>query len=349
MTGTAPGILLVGNHFYPNIGGELSRKLQDCGWRVVETSRLKNAALRLGDMLLTAFTRRRSYDIAQVDVFSGRAFVWAESVCWLLRRVGKPYVLTLHGGNLPAFAKTARRRVECLLRSAGAVTTPSGYLKEAFQDVRQDITLVPNPINQADYTRRIRRLVQPRLVWVRAFHKVYNPTLAVRVLAQLAESFPEVRLEMVGPDKLDGSLAEVRTSAAALGVEKNLNLVGPVSKRDVPGWLNRSDIFLNTTDVDNTPVTVLEALASGLCIVSTDAGGLPFLLRNGHDAVLVPRNDPAAMAGAVRSILESDGLGERLSRHALETAREFDWAVVLPQWQALLEKVLGGGGASRTC
>jgi glycosyltransferase involved in cell wall biosynthesis len=104
----------------------------------------------------------------------------------------------------------------------------------------------------------------------------------------------------------------------------------------VADWLNRSDIFLNTADIDNTPLSVLEAMASGMCIVSTNVGGIPYLLEHETDALLVPPGDEAAMAAAVRRILTEPGLAERLSRNAYQKAKQFDWSIILPQWDKLL-------------
>jgi glycosyltransferase involved in cell wall biosynthesis len=105
--------------------------------------------------------------------------------------------------------------------------------------------------------------------------------------------------------------------------------------------MSQGDIFLNTTNVDNTPVSVLEALACGLCVVSTDVGGIPYLLEHEEDALLVPPDDAEAMAAAVRRVLTEPGLAERLSRNARKKAEGFDWSVVLPQWERLLLEVLG--------
>ena len=115
--------------------------------------------------------------------------------------------------------------------------------------------------------------------------------------------------------------------------------MGSVSKTDIPRILQEGDIFLNTTNVDNAPVTVVEAMACGLCVVSTDAGGVPYLVEDGVDALLVGRNDPDAMATAVRRILGDPVVAASLSKNARIKAEAFDWNRVLPQWEALLADV----------
>ncbi len=341
-----PAVLLVDNFLAaagqnPSPTALLAARLTAAGWSVRTTSHHANRLLRLADMVSTVWRQRRHYAVAAVAVYSGPAFFWAAAVCAALRAVGKPYILTLHGGNLPAFAQRRPARVRALLAGAAAVTAPSPYLRVGLQPYRADIRLLPNPLDLAAYPYRPRPVPGPHLVWLRAFHAIYNPTLAPAVVAALAADCPAVRLTMIGPDK-DGSLAAVRATAAALGVTDRLALPGAVAKAAVPTWLDQGDIFLNTTNVDNTPVSVLEALACGLPVVSTAVGGIPDLLTDGVDALLVPANDAPALAAAVRRLWTEAGLATRLAHAGRRTVAASDWAVVLPQWEQLLTAVAAG-------
>jgi glycosyltransferase involved in cell wall biosynthesis len=181
--------------------------------------------------------------------------------------------------------------------------------------------------------------LQPKLIWLRAFHEIYNPAMAVRVLTHLKNEFPEIHLTMVGPVKDDLSLQKVIATAKACGVESHLKVVGSVRKDQVPQCLEQADIFLNTSNFDNTPVSVLEAMASGLCVVSTNVGGIPDLLKAEEEALLVPVNDDLAMAVAIRRLLGDALLNRRIQAQALAKVEQFDWKVVLPQWQTLLKSV----------
>jgi glycosyltransferase involved in cell wall biosynthesis len=185
------------------------------------------------------------------------------------------------------------------------------------------------------------------LVWLRSFHAIYNPSLALKVLAELVPEYPESKLTMVGPDKEDSSLQACRSTAEVLHLERRIEYAGSVSKSAVPAWLDRGDIFINTTNVDNTPVSVIEAMACGLCVVSTNVGGIPYLLEHEVDALLVPASDPKAMAGAVKRVLTEPGLAERLSRNARRKSEQFDWQVILQRWKALFEEVLDYAPPSR--
>lgn len=349
---TRYGILLVSNLFsvgntYGGVGRELATRLSESGWQVTTTSAQHNRLLRPVDMLVAAWHARHHYLLAQVDLFSGPAFIWAEAVCWLLRQLRKPYVLTLHGGNLPAFAQRRSQRARRLLDSAAAVTSPSRYLCDQMSIYRSDIVLLPNPLELDNYLFVERLNPQPSVVWLRAFSSGYNPSLAASVVALLKRDFPEIHLLMIGPDKGDGSFQSFQLSVKSLGIETQVYCPGAVAKRDVPSWLNKGDIFLNTTNVDNTPVSVMEAMACGLCIVSTNVGGIPYLLEHEQDALLVPPDDPDAMAAAVRRILTEPDLARRLSYNARRKAEQYDWETILPKWEMLFVEVLEGRHESR--
>lgn len=338
-------VLLVGTFLSASGGSrgvceELALRLETSGVDVITTSRKRNRILRMLDMAGTVVSQRRKYSVAQVDVFSGASFCWAEMACALLRCLKKPFILTLHGGKLPEFAKQNPARVRRLLSSAKIVTAPSAYLLEKMSRYRGDLRLVLNALDLAHYPFRLRHRAKPSFIWLRSFHEIYNPSLAPKVLHRLIGKFPDAQLTMVGPDKCDGSFQRVMRVATDLRVADRICFKNGVEKKDVPAWLNRGDIFLNTTNVDNAPVSVLEAMACGLCVVSTDAGGLRYLLKDNHDALLVPPENPERMAEAVERILTNHSLAPKLSQNARIKAERHDWSVILPQWKNLFRSLV---------
>ncbi len=335
-----PGLLMVSNYLASprhnkNIWHSLSERLRQVGYEVLTTSSRENQLLRLLDMLWTAWARRNDYDLAQIDVFSGKAFIFAEACAGLLKCLRKPILLTLHGGGLPQFSRSHPRRVRRLLRSASLVVTPSPFLMNGFAQFRSDIRMIPNPINLDATKFRQRDHLKPKLIWVRAFHKVYNPTLAVKVTAGLRDRYPEVHLTMIGPDKGDGSLAEVMETAHRLGVTDHLTIIQGVPHDAIFSYLDQADIFINTTNYDTSPRSMVEAMANGLCVVSTDVGGIPYLAANQVEALLVPPGDEPKMIEAVELLLSDPHLAGQLSYQARKKAEQYDWPEILDNWEQL--------------
>lgn len=341
-----PGTMLFIGTFFRNqqdilyVNDELIRHLEIDGWSTWHASQKKYKLLFLLDIVWTIISKRNRYQLAEVDVFSGPAFLWAEVAVNVLHWLKKPIILVLHGGNLPVFSQRYPNRMKKMLCLADRVVTPSAYLFEQLRKFRPDIKIIPNPINLENYTYRAREMPTPRLIWLRAFHEIYNPSLAPRVVHDLVALNPSIELTMVGPDKGDGSLQRMLAVAASLQIKDRIKVTGQVPRAEVPGLLDASDICINTTNVDNTPVSLIEAMAAGLCIVSTNVGGIPYLLDHGVDALLVPPDDPPAMAAAIQQILTNPHLAQTLSSNARRKAETFSWQVIFPLWKNLIAGLL---------
>jgi L-malate glycosyltransferase len=339
-----PGVLFAGNFLSCHgrkrgVCEELADRLESRGWSIIRTSSKVPRLWRLIDMISSVYTNSRRIIVAHVDVYSGPAFVWAEAVSAALRQQKLPYILTLHGGALPEFAERWPRRVLRLISSASAVTAPSSFLARRLAQYRPAL-VVPNALDLSNYPRRELPVGgTPKLVWLRSFHSIYNPGMAVHTLALLRRTFPDAELAMIGPDDGDGSLERTRQIAKELDISEFVHFTGPVPKSEVPRYLAQANIFLNTTNIDNAPVSVLEALACGLLVVSTNVGGVPDLIEEERNGLLVPADDAEAMAVRVRDVLENADLAYRLSTNARQTAARHDWGQVLPRWEELFHRV----------
>jgi glycosyltransferase involved in cell wall biosynthesis len=203
----------------------------------------------------------------------------------------------------------------------------------------QDITVIANGIDISAYPFKLRSTPEATLVWLRAFHKLYNPTLAVHAIGRIASEFRSLKLIMAGPDRGDGSVEAVRSESTKLGIAGQVEIRGTVNKGAVPSLLAEGDIFLSTSNVDNFPVSVLEAMASGACVVSTSVGGVPLLVKDQETGILVPRSNSEEMARAVTRLLTEKGLASKLSGAARNQAEQCDWRMVLPRRERLFESV----------
>jgi glycosyltransferase involved in cell wall biosynthesis len=157
--------------------------------------------------------------------------------------------------------------------------------------------------------------------------------MALKVLELLRQHGHKAHLTMVGPEG-DGSLEACMVAAKRKGLD--VRFTGLLSKAEWTELSEQHNVFINTTNVDNTPVSVIEAMALGLPVVSTDVGGLPYLINNEVDGLLVPPNDPQAMADAIMRLQAGPKLCKTLTKNARKKVEQFDWAVVKTQWQALL-------------
>jgi glycosyltransferase involved in cell wall biosynthesis len=212
-------------------------------------------------------------------------------------------------------------------------------MQTLMRPYRADIVLVPNAVDTVANAFALRTRARPRAIWVRAFHAIYNPVLAAEAVALASRAVPELALVMLGPDKADGSREAFDRRVRDLGVSDRIETLGRVEKQEVARHLADADIFLNTTNVDNTPISVLEALSAGLCVISTNVGGIPYLLEHERTALLVPVGDARAMSAAIERIVVDPALAQRLSKDGRALAVQHDWSTVLDAWQRLFAEV----------
>jgi len=281
----------------------------------------------------------KASSVVLIDTYSSLAFWYAIIIALLAQLFNKPYIPILHGGKLPERLLSNPKLCRLIFNKSLINVAPSNYLKHHFNEAGYKTILIPNFIDINNYIFQKRSNIKPGLLWVRAFHQQYNPEMAVKVTAALVPAFPDIHLCMVGPDK-DGSMEQCKQFAVELGVVDRIVFTGLLSKSEWIALSANYDIFINTTNIDNTPVSVIEAMALGLPVVSTDAGGMPFLIDSGVDGLLVPQGDTEAFAAAITQLLEHPDLALQLSQNARQKVELYDWEVVKNQWFEVIDEAI---------
>ena len=189
------------------------------------------------------------------------------------------------------------------------------------------------------------------MLWVRSFHDIYNPLLAIEILKDLKLKYSDAKLCMVGPDK-DGSLVKVEEASVEnklngsliltgkLKVSDSLKITGKLSKKEWTDISEEYDIFINTTNFDNHPVSVIEAMALGLPVISTNVGGIPFLIKDRKDGVLVPANDKEKFVFEIENLISDNKFASEISTNARKKAEEFDWDQVKYKWFEVIDPLV---------
>ena len=304
------------------------------GFTIAYASSQKNKLLRLVTMLWSILQNRKVAYVL-IDTYSTTNFWYAFATSQLCRLLRLKYIPILHGGNLPCRLRKNPKICKLIFKKAHINITPSHYLYKEFKtEGYTNLTYIPNTINLKEYPFLARKNARPKLLWVRSFAEIYNPLMAVAVLAELQKKHPEATLCMVGPDK-DGSLLETQKKAKALGVE--ILFTGKLSKSEWIALSEDYDIFINTTHFDNMPVSVVEAMSLGLAVVTTNVGGIPFLLENGTDALLVADNAVEEMVDQIQKLIDCPNLFLELTANARTKAADFDWEIIKEMWFKILQ------------
>ena len=273
-------------------------------------------------------------DFVLIDVYSTQNFWYAVLIGKLSRLFSLKYIPILHGGDLISRFKNSKKQTDDLLKSAYRIVSPSEYLKMAVEDLGfQNVIHVPNVLEHNDYQFKNRDLIQPKLLWVRAFDAIYNPQMAIKAFELILKKYPDATLCMVGPDK-DKSLESFK--AYAKSKKLNITFTGKLKKKE---WLSLAanfDIFINTTRIDNIPVSVLEAISLGLPIISTKVGGIPYLIKDKYNGLLVESDDAQAMSLAIDYLITHPEEAQKMTLNAQEGLEKYSWNFVKAEWFKIL-------------
>jgi glycosyltransferase involved in cell wall biosynthesis len=319
-------------------GEIVSAHFGNLGYPVIKASSYPNRYARLADIVWTIIRRRKEIDLLVVHVYSGPSFVVEDIASALGKLFGHRIIMFLHGGAMPEFMARFPNWTRRVFGRAQMIIAPSAYLSKAVEPHGFAAQIIPNIIDLSQYPYRHRRRLSPRLFWMRSFHEVWNPLMAVRVLARLRQKVSDATLVLAGQDK--GLQVEAQRLAESLGVLEAIRFPGFLNLEGKIREGSQADIFINTNRIDNMPVAVVEACAMGLPVVTTNVGGIPDLLTERQTGLLVPDDDDEKMAEAVYSLLENPDLASRLSTNGRKLAEQSSWNQVRLQWEAMFEQLL---------
>ncbi len=332
-------ILYIGNKLSdpkanPTSHKALVKGLTSEGFHIISASSLKNKYLRLADMIFAFFKNFRNFEIVLIDVYSTHNFWYAIIIARLCRFFRKKYIPILHGGDLKKRFENSTYATKKLLKNSYHIVSPSLYYKNEVLGLGyQRVDHIPNPIFVNNYSFKQRRLLEPKLLWVRAFSEIYNPLMAIKAFELIIKKYSSAQLCMVGPDK-DSSLAQCKQYA----LEKDLPVLftGKLKKREWTKLAADFDIFINTSNIDNSPLSVIEAMAMGLPIITTNVGGMPFLIDDKKDGILIQKNAPQELSDSVTWMIEHTTETLEMTLRAREKVLSFDWNQIKQDWKSLL-------------
>jgi glycosyltransferase involved in cell wall biosynthesis len=267
-------------------------------------------------------------DIAHVFSASYWSFLIAPAPAWLVARLrGKKTLIHYHSGEARDHLSRFRSASPVLER-ADALVVPSGYLVDVFREFGLQAKVVPNIVDSNQFAFRLRRPLRPHLVCTRGFHPYYSVDVVVKAFAEVQKAFPDARLDLVG---CGPSEAQIRNLVGELNLS-GVNFTGIAPYQEIGRFYDQADIFINASWLDNMPVSILEAFASGTPVVSTAPEGIRYLVEHERTGLLSEPGNVRALAANVIRLLRDADLSSRLITNAHEESKRYQWTAVRQQW-----------------
>jgi glycosyltransferase involved in cell wall biosynthesis len=293
-------------------------------------------ALNAGLYWTQIFFRARRADILHIFSAGLHSYtLWTIPALLAGRLFGKKIIVNYRDGQ--AEEHLARHRTALpTLRWADRIVTPSGFLVDVFARHGIAAQAIFNIIDAGKFRYRPRARLRPVLLTNRILEPLYNVPCILRAFARIQQRYPDATLTIAH----DGPC---RPALERMAQELNLRHVrflGRVPHSQIRELYDEADIYLTTPNIDCMPGSLLECMASGLPIVATRAGGIPYIVGDRETALLVDLDDDAAVAERCFELLEQPDLVERLTAAGRHEVERYQGGPVRDQWLALYRELV---------
>lgn len=301
------------------------------------------ALFRLAPYLINLWRLADTVQLFHVMANSGWSwYLYAAPVIWIARIKKKPAVINYRGGEAEAFFEKSFFWVKPSLKLAAAIIVPSGFLEEIFKKRGFATIIVPNIINLDHFSKQAEKKNQkiakaPHIILTRNLEAIYDNATAIRAFYQVRRFFSDARLTIAGsgPEEL-----ALNALVKELGLVSAVTFTGRVDNEAIISLYRSADIMINPSLVDNMPISILEALACGVPVVSTNVGGIPYLVTHDKTALLVPPRDPIAMSHAILTLLNDPIKARQIAEAGLITVQQYTWCNVQNRLLSVYQQVL---------
>jgi len=299
-------------------------------WGVCQNYKYLRTIVTLFAYLKNLVRNIRKYDVLHIFSASYFSFLLAPTPAIILGKYfNKRIILNYHSGEAYDHLYRASFCVKKIMALADVIVVPSKYLHEVFQKYNLDSRIIHNVVNQDQFPFWNRTRFRPSFIVVRNLEPIYNIPCVLKAFGIIQREFSEAKLTVIGYGSEESRL---KSLSRELGL-MNVHFVGRVDRDDISQYYRKADFMLNTSNIDNMPVSILEAFSSGIPVISTKAGGIPYIIRDGENGMLTPLNDENTMAQKVLYLLENQDLARRIAEKANEDSRKYySWDKIRENW-----------------
>lgn len=277
------------------------------------------------------------YDIIHIFSASYYSYLLTALPALLVGKLyGKRTILNYHSGEAEDHLRNWRTAIPTI-RLADVIVVPSSYLVDVFARFGLPARAIFNTVDTDRFQYRERQPLRPVFLTTRLLEPLYNVACTLRAFARIQARYPDARLTIAADGSLRGELERLARDLKL----REANFIGFVPFAQMPALYDAADIYLNANDIDNMPSSLIECMAAGLNVVTTDAGGIPYIITQEETGLLVPCGDDEAMAASAIRLLEDTALAARMAARAHTECHKYNWAAARREWLGLYHELAG--------
>jgi L-malate glycosyltransferase len=277
-------------------------------------------------------------DVVQVFSSATTGYIIATLPPLVVSKIfGRKVVLNYHSGELENHIKNWRRTALPTMRKFDEIVVPSQFLVDVFAKYELQATAIFNFVDSADFKFLEREAFRPVFLSNRNFEAHYNVADCLRAFQIVQKRFPEAALFVAGFGTEETALKRLAADLQLANVE----FVGKIPNEEMARLYEKTDIYLNSSLVDNMPLSFIEAFACGLPVVSYATGGIPYLVGDGETGLLVAPDDFETMAQKAVFLLENQEFTKKIVAKARAEVVKYSWENVRAGWHELYARLAG--------
>ncbi len=283
------------------------------------------------------------YDIIHIFSASYFSFILAPAPAILIAKLfRKRTILNYRSGEAENHLKNWPKTAIPIIKKVDKIIVPSAYLVDVFGKFGFEAESIFNSVDREQFVFRKREKLRPMFLSNRNFEELYNVSCTLRAFQIVQSRFPEAKILIVG----DGSESDKLHALAKDLNLANYEFLGRVSQEEMIQLYDQCDVYLNSPRIDNMPNSIIEAFASGIPVVSTNAGGIPFIVEDGKTGILVGIDDHKALAAGAISLIDDPQLAQQIVENANLECEKYSWAAVKNDWKGVYQMLSDSGGSS---
>lgn len=333
-------ILYISN-YSTNIGGIsaqvdlLRSNMQEEGYSVSIFSTKGSAAKRIGLFLKLLCVSRR-YDVLHVHGCSdwGMLPVVYGVIAGKIWR--KRIIVTYHGGEAAKYFAKHGAFARRWLKRADKVIVLNGYLKKVFGAYRIPCIVIPNIVPLREGVYQSKKNIAPKMISVRHLTDLYRIDLIILTFAKVVEKYPEATLDILGQGDKRAELEQLVHSDERLA--GRVRFIGQVPNEKMYDYLKANDIMLSAPKIDNMPVSLMEAMNAGVLVISSNVGGVPYMIEHQKTGLLFD-GDADALAEQIIWALEHQKESVAMIEAAHSEVKKYSWNNIRKQLLPLYERI----------
>ena len=241
---------------------------------------------------------------------------------------GRKTILHYHTGEAETHLQNWKLTAKPTMKHFDKIVVPSQFLIDVFAKFDLETTSVFNFVESGSFKFRERNPLKPVFLSNRNFETHYQVSDVLRAFQIIQKKIPDAKLLVAGFGREETKLKNLSANLEL----KNTEFLGRIEQHKMPEIYDKADIYLNSSIVDNMPLSFIEAFSCGLPVVSTDAGGIPYICENGETALLVERNDYEDLAEKAITLLENNDLAQKIIAKARKNCVKYSKENVRGAW-----------------